>query len=154
VLRHRPGGTHGHPAVRTASRSSCRDMRSRARKLSIAFLVVVALLGATAWYVQTWPQFGGVLAGARLARARANPHHHDGTFVNPLPPAGYTFDDAWNLFKGQFFGHEVRVPPRPIPVIAVDVAALKTAPAATGLRAFWIGHASVFIEIDGTRLLV
>jgi hypothetical protein len=50
--------------------------------------------------VLSLPQFGGRLDGERLVRARANPHYHDGRFVNPLPPAGYTLADAWTLLAG------------------------------------------------------
>jgi hypothetical protein len=48
----------------------------------------------------------------------------------------------------------VRVPPAPPPVRRVDPAELREAAAAPALRAFWIGHASVYVEIDGVRLLV
>lgn len=113
------------------------------------------LLGGVvlAWYVLSLPAFGGKLSGQRLARAQADPHYRDGRFVNPLPPAGYTFADAKALFRGQFFGDELRQPSHPIPVLPVDPARLKNVPA-PGLRAFWIGHASVYLEIDGVRLLV
>ena len=115
---------------------------------------LVVLLAAVAAYTLSTPPFGGKLEGERLARARANPQYQNGAFVNPLPPAGYRVADAWALISGQFFGDEVREPPSAIPVLAVTPDSLKTAPAASGLRAFWIGHASVFIEIDGLRLLV
>ena len=117
---------------------------------SLAF--VLAVVAAAAW-VLSLPVFGGRLEGERLARARANPHFHDGRFVNPLPPAGYTLADAWNLLVGQF-GDEVRSPPAPIPVLPVDSAALKAAPPTPGLQALWLGHAGVYIAIDGVRLLV
>jgi L-ascorbate metabolism protein UlaG (beta-lactamase superfamily) len=117
---------------------------------SLAF--VLAVVAAAAW-VLSLPAFGGRLEGERLARARANPHFHDGRFVNPLPPAGYTLADAWNLLVGQF-GDEVRSPPAPIPVLPVDSAALKAAPPTPGLQALWLGHAGVYIAIDGVRLLV
>ena len=120
--------------------------------LVLAGLVAALFVAASVMLAQ--PQFGGELAGDRLARARANPQWHDGAFVNPVPPAAYGFDDVWNLIKGQFLGKEVRVPPAPVPVVAVDAAALKQPPAPRALRAFWIGHASVYIEIDGVRLLV
>ena len=84
---------------------------------------------------------------------RANPYYHDGAFVNPLPPAPYTLAVAWELFKGQFFGNEVRQPPAAIPVVAVKPDDLKIDPATPRLRAFWIGHASIYIEIDGLRML-
>jgi L-ascorbate metabolism protein UlaG (beta-lactamase superfamily) len=114
---------------------------------------LAAAIYAGAAFVFSLPQFGGELTGDRLARARANPHYRDGAFVNPLPPAGYRAADVWNLVAGQFFGAEVRVPPAPVPVVPVDSPSLKSVPAA-GLRVFWIGHASVYVEIDGVRLLI
>ena len=116
-------------------------------------LALVLVAGAATFWVLSLPQFGGHLDGERLARARANPHFHDGRFVNPLPPAGYTLTDVWNLLVGQF-GDEVRSPPGPISVLAVDPAALKTVPPTPGLQAFWIGHAGVYAAIDGVRLLI
>jgi len=104
--------------------------------------------------VLSQPVFGARMEGDRLARARANPHYRDGAFVNPLPPAGYRMADVRNLVTGQFFGREVREPPAPIPVLPVAAQTLQAAPSASALRAFWIGHASVYIEIDGARMLV
>jgi L-ascorbate metabolism protein UlaG (beta-lactamase superfamily) len=124
------------------------------RAFAIGALALLAVVAAGAWVVLSLPQFGGAVGGERLARARANPHYRDGGFVNPLPPASYTLADVWNLFKGQFFGDEVRVPPAPIPVVPVAPAPQKNAAPEPGLRAFWIGHASLYIEIDGVRLLV
>lgn len=123
-------------------------------RIAGALLVLVVLLVAAATWVLSTPPFGGPLAGERLARAQANPQYRNGEFVNTLPPAGYTAADVWNLISGQFFGDEVREPPSAIPVLAVAPETLKAALAESGLRAFWIGHASVFIEIDGLRLLV
>jgi L-ascorbate metabolism protein UlaG (beta-lactamase superfamily) len=128
-----------------------RRKRSAWRWLGIAAIVLIAAIAVATPLVLSRPPFGGELSGERLARARANPLYRDGAFVNPLPPASYTWDDVKNLFKGQFFGDEVREPPGQIPVVAVAPASLQGAP---GLRAFWIGHASVYIEIDGLRLLV
>jgi L-ascorbate metabolism protein UlaG (beta-lactamase superfamily) len=120
----------------------------------IGALLVVMLLLAAAVAVLSLPQFGGKLSGDRLARARASAQFAGGKFANPLPPASYQFTDVWNLLQGQFGGDEVRVPPRALPMVAVNPQALKTALPAPHLRAFWIGHASVFIELDGVRLLV
>jgi len=129
-------------------------MARRWRRVGVTLLVLAALAAATTAWVLTLPPFGGKLEGDRLARARANPQFHDGKFANPLPPAAYTADDLWALFKGQFFGDERREPSHAIPVVPVPPGTLQAPPAASGLRTFWIGHASVFIEIDGLRLLV
>ena len=131
-------------------------MKRRRKLWRVAGITAIALIAVAAIatpLVLALPQFGGALAGERLARARANPHHRDGAFANPLPPAAYTWADAWNLFKGQFFGDEVREPPGAIPVVAVAAASLR-ASAKPGLRAFWIGHASLYVQLDGVRLLI
>ena len=124
------------------------------RFIGITTIVLIVVIAIAVPWVLSLPQFGGELTGERLARARANPHRRDGAFVNPLPPASYTWDDVKNLVQGQFFGDEVREPPSAIPVLGVVPASLQAAPPNPGLRAFWIGHASVFIEIDGVRVLV
>ncbi len=126
--------------------------RTAWRIVGIAVAILIAVV-AIAPLVLSLPQFGGELAGERLARARVNPLYHDGKFANPLPPASYTWADARALFLGQFFGNEVREPLGRIPVVAVTAASLSSAPN-PGLRAFWIGHASLYVEIDGVRLLI
>lgn len=125
----------------------------RRRRWPIVLLVIVLLIAAIGAAVLSMPPFGGKASGERLARMQANPHYRDGRFVNDLPAAGYTFADVRALFVGQFFGDEVREPPGPLTIVRVEPAALKAAPA-PGLRAFWIGHASVYVEIDGLRLLI
>jgi L-ascorbate metabolism protein UlaG (beta-lactamase superfamily) len=122
--------------------------------VAYTLLALVGVVAVATPLVLWLPPFGGELSGERLARARANPHHRDGRFVNPLPPAGYTWDDVRNLFNGQFFGQEVREPPAPLPLVRVAPEALRATPPSPGLRAFWIGHASVYVEIDGLRLLI
>ena len=52
--------------------------RSRWRWLFGSALALVLLAGAVTTWVLSLPQFGGRLDGERLARARANPHYHDG----------------------------------------------------------------------------
>ena len=129
-------------------------MSARRTRWLIGSALLLALLAAATAFVLSLLPFGGKLTGERLARARAYAHYRDGAFVNALPPAPYRLGDVWPLVKGQFLGDEVRVPPSAIPVLPVAAAALKDAPAADRLRAFWIGHASVYIEIDGLRMLV
>jgi len=123
------------------------------RVVAVGVFVLAGAVFAGTWWVLSQPQFGGKVSGERLARVRANPHYHDGAFVNPLPPAPYTLGYVWNLAIGQFGGAEVRVPPAAIPLDPVKPDSLGT-PSTKGLRAFWIGHASVFVEIDGVRCLI
>jgi L-ascorbate metabolism protein UlaG (beta-lactamase superfamily) len=122
-------------------------------RTTLALVAVVAVLVAAGWAVLSMPQFGAPMAGARLARAVANPQYRDGRFVNLEPEAPSTTSLVEYTMR-QFSGDEVREPPAPVPVLAVDRAALQAAPPASGLRAFWIGHASTYVEIDGVRLLL
>jgi L-ascorbate metabolism protein UlaG (beta-lactamase superfamily) len=116
-------------------------------------LLVLGALTAATWGVLSLPPFGGKVTGARLARAQANPQFRDGHFVNVQREASSDLETLGSYLVGQFRGDELRVPPAPIPVVAVDPAAL-AAPPAAGLRAFWIGHASSYVEIDGLRVLI
>ncbi len=133
-------------------------MRSRlARWLlrtTVVLMVVLAVLAAAAWAVVSLPQFGAPLAGARLERAQASPHYRNGHFVNLQPEAPTGLAAIGDYLVREFSGDEIREPPAPLPVMTVEGAALAAVPAATGLRAFWIGHASVYIELDGLRLLL
>jgi L-ascorbate metabolism protein UlaG (beta-lactamase superfamily) len=119
----------------------------------LALAALAALLAALSWAVLSQPQFGAPMAGERLARALANPQYRSGRFVNLEPEAPST-TSLLDYTLRQFSGDEVREPPAPVPVVAVDAAALKAAPPASGLRVFWIGHARTYVEVDGLRLLL
>lgn len=133
-------------------------MRSRlARWLLRAVVLLVALVALTiaaGWTVMQTPPFGAAMTGARLQRAQANPQYRDGHFVNVEPEAPASPTALVDYTVRQFSGDEVREPPAPVPVLRVTQAALAAPPAASTLRAFWIGHASAYVEIDGLRMLL
>ncbi len=140
---------------RLAAGGSARRRRPRRLWRGGAVLATLAaVLAAAGCGVLSQPQFGALMTGARLERAKANPQYRDGRFVNLQPETPTSFGTMVGYLARQFSGDEVRVPPAPLPVLAVDPAALAAAPPASGLRAFWIGHASVYVEIDGLRLLL
>ena len=120
----------------------------------LALAMVAAVPGAAGWAVLSSSPFGARMSGARLERAKANPHYRHDRFVNLQPEAPTRLAEIGNYLVQQFSGDEVREPPAPLPVLAIDRAALVAAPAVSGLRAFWIGHASTYVEIDGLRLLL
>ncbi len=130
-----------------------RHPRRFARTL-LALALLAGVLAAAGCGVLSQPQFGAAMSGARLERAKANPQYRDGRFVNLQPETPTPFGAMLGYLVRQFSGDEVRVPPSPLPVLAVDRTVLDAAPPASGLRAFWIGHASVYVEIDGLRLLL
>jgi L-ascorbate metabolism protein UlaG (beta-lactamase superfamily) len=123
-------------------------------RIAVVLAASVAALAVAGWFVLSQPQFGARMSGARLERAKANPQYRDGRFVNVQPEAPTGLAAMGDYLVRQFSGNEVREPPRPLPVMAVDKAALAAAPPPSGLRAFWIGHASTYVELDGLRLLL
>src|SRR5687767_5970773 len=94
--------------------------------ISLAAFALVAAIAAA--YILNLPQFGARPSGERLARIQASALYKDGAFANPLPPAAYTLSDAWEIFRGQFFGGEVRVPRGVIPVRGLAPELVKDLP--------------------------
>ncbi|HSW20488.1 MAG TPA: MBL fold metallo-hydrolase [Ramlibacter sp.] len=123
-------------------------------RATVVLVAVVAVFVAAGWAVLSLPQFGAPMAGARLARAMANPQYREGRFTNLEPEAPSSPTALVDYVVRQYSGDEVREPPSPVPVLSVNKAALAAAPAPSGLRAFWIGHASSYVEIDGLRVLL
>ncbi|MBL8327509.1 MAG: MBL fold metallo-hydrolase [Rubrivivax sp.] len=98
--------------------------------------------------------FGARAAGLRLERLRASPLWHDsGMFRNahaPLP--GLRDTSAPRPTLSDFICHAGRrVPAAPLP--AVDPREAWSRPAQQPLRATWLGHSTVLLEIDGWRVL-
>ncbi|MBK0393951.1 MBL fold metallo-hydrolase [Ramlibacter algicola] len=129
-------------------------MRRWFARFLVTQLVLAVVAVVVAWWILQQPPFGAPMEGARLARAQANPQWRDGRFVNLEPETPTSLASMGDYLVRQFSGDEVREPPKPLPIVAVDKAALAAPPAASGLRAFWLGHASTFVEIDGQRLLL
>ncbi|XXF79649.1 MBL fold metallo-hydrolase [Myxococcaceae bacterium GXIMD 01537] len=96
--------------------------------------------------------FGGKADGLRLERMRASPRYKEGVFTNTarvtqgLKP-GTTFSTMGEFF----FGGNNRTPPGPLPLES-PLTAWTRGPE-TGLRATWLGHSTVLLEIDGLRIL-
>lgn len=114
--------------------------------LLVVFIVV--LLQSTEWLVS----LGGLPEGARLARIRRSPQYADGKFRNPEPRPSSRATSNREMLRRQFFGDEQRAPLHEVPVVHAKAGAYATPPA-SGLRATWIGWASVLVEIDGRRIL-
>jgi len=128
-------------------------MKLKHKKLWGGILLVLTLLVIMAIIIHSQPAFGGKIAGERLKRVNANPQYHDGAFVNVEPQAPFRFSEVWSFISESFFYDEIRIPPSRIPVVPVAASSLSLSTTPT-LNAFWIGHASVYVEIDGIRLLI
>jgi L-ascorbate metabolism protein UlaG (beta-lactamase superfamily) len=114
----------------------------------LAFLVVGSVL-----LLSIFSSFGGAISGERLKRVQASPHYHGGQFANAHLHPPLKAGDVWDYLIEYLFGDQVRIPPSTVPVLAIQPASMQ-APPAPGLRAVWLGHSSVYVELDGLRLLV
>ena len=95
--------------------------------------------------------------GLRRERIEASPRYRDGKFHNTEPLKGTMENQPLGKRLGiisEFFSSRKkaeRVPPGTVPVESPLAAWSK--PAETGLRATWLGHSTVLLEIDGVRVL-
>jgi|SRR5688572_1009132 len=89
--------------------------------------------------------------GLRLERMMASARYLDGRFANPTGKGARLKGKALPLVGEYFFGDAVRRPPGPLPI--VDPREPWTRSVETGLRATWLGHSTVLLEIDGVRVL-
>ncbi len=91
--------------------------------------------------------------GERLERMRASALWAGEGFKNQFPiPAGLRDPSAKMPSLGDFLcGGTRRVPTAPLPVLDPRATWLK--PPQSGLRATWLGHSTVLVEIDGARVL-
>ncbi|MGI4873347.1 MAG: MBL fold metallo-hydrolase [Janthinobacterium lividum] len=81
------------------------------------------------------------------------PRHDGRRYYNVLPtsvspPSGYVA-----LLKRQLFEKAEREPRQPLGPFRADAAALAAPVPADALRATWLGHSAVLLEIDGRRFL-
>ncbi|MEV6525962.1 MBL fold metallo-hydrolase [Longispora sp. NPDC051575] len=95
--------------------------------------------------------FGAEPTGERLDRVLRSPNFRDGSFRNSEPARMIV---QKGMVREYFLGADrrQRYPRTPIQVYA-DTAADLARPSDTGLRSTWMGHATVFVEIDGHRVL-
>jgi L-ascorbate metabolism protein UlaG (beta-lactamase superfamily) len=90
--------------------------------------------------------------GLRRERMLASPRYADGTFHNTRPVAPKLKKGTATPTLREFLcGGQRRTPPGPLPSRS-PLDAWSTAPE-TGLRATWLGHSTVLLEIDGRRVL-
>src|SRR3977135_241217 len=96
---------------------------------------------------------GGKPEGARLERIKASPLWAGEQFRNVHPVIPGLRDPKVSMPTiGDFLcGGERRVPRGPLP--SMNPLEAWGHPPASGLRATWLGHSTVLIEIDGLRVL-
>jgi L-ascorbate metabolism protein UlaG (beta-lactamase superfamily) len=110
-------------------------------------VAVLVLLESTDWL----RSLGGRLEGERLTRAHRSSNFADGKFRNK-ERSELISTSSRELLRRQFFGNEQRTPTAPVPVEQRRREDYLTPPA-SGLRATWIGWATVLLELDGVVVL-
>jgi L-ascorbate metabolism protein UlaG (beta-lactamase superfamily) len=99
---------------------------------------------------------GARVAGLRRERVQSSKRFRDGKFHNTAPLTsvmveGQTLAQRFGIISEFVRGRPGRFPDVTFPVERPFEAWSK--PAETGLRATWLGHSTVLLEIDGLRIL-
>ena len=90
--------------------------------------------------------------GPRLERMSSSARFKDGVFTNTAPVGpGLRKGSALSTVREFLLGGQRRTPPGPLP--SANPLEAWSRPAETGLRATWLGHSTVLLEVDGARVL-
>lgn len=90
--------------------------------------------------------------GLRLERMKASARYVDGGFRNTRPVSpGLKKGTVGPTVAEYLCGGQRRTPPGPLP--SVDPLPRWAQAPETGLRATWLGHSTVLLEVDGARVL-
>lgn len=90
-------------------------------------------------------------AGLRRERTIASPQFAEGAFRNPSGLGPGLSGPSLPVIGEFLFRRGRRTPDAPLPVLRPHEAWL--APVETGMRATWLGHSTVLLELDGRRVL-
>jgi L-ascorbate metabolism protein UlaG (beta-lactamase superfamily) len=96
--------------------------------------------------------FGARASGLRLERMKSSLRYADGTFHNVAPVSpGLKKGTVAPTISEFLCGGQRRTPPGPLP--STTPVPHWSRPPDTGLRATWLGHSTVLLEVDGLRVL-
>ena len=128
--------------------------KSRVRRLLLGILLLLIALFVIALASTDWlDTMGATPEGERHARIQRSPNYRNGAFRNPDATSSTPQGGTMQMLRRWLGGKEQRVPSGRIPVITLTRADFESPPA-SGLRATWLGHSSVLVEIDGARILL
>src|SRR5205085_1856740 len=109
----------------------------------LVLLATAAVIAALAWATFQLPTFGGRPDAALQERMRASKQFHGGRFENtPSYVSNLSLVETIKAYAGD----EVREPRFEVPVVRIKREELAR-PVPPGLRARWLGHASVLLEV-------
>ncbi len=122
------------------------------RYTAYAVGILVLLLGGAVIIFLNSSQFGKLPEGARLERIKQSPNYKNGSFENQSPTALMSSDKSLWQSTWEFLFNDVAdlVPKMALPT---EKTALASLPPAEDLLV-WLGHSSLFLQLDGQRILV
>ncbi|MDR1229334.1 MAG: MBL fold metallo-hydrolase [Azoarcus sp.] len=133
--------------------------RKMFRRILIPFVIAAALAVVAGCHLLQ--AIGETPSEAETAAYEKLPYYRDGQFQSPEPliHPGRSANGApsnWLRFAWRFISRAVTAnpdaPDAPLPKVALDRTSFAAAPA--GLAAYWLGHSSLIVEMEGKRLLV
>ena len=143
----------GRPARTTSALRRRRRWPRRILKFLLFVLTLAGVgLGALYWSSDWGATLGGKIDGERLARINASPNFVDGIAQN-TEGTSLGSGDVMEFVIEYFRGSNERKPPQPVPMVEMDPSALYSI-RDTGVRFVWLGHSTVYLEVDGTRGLI
>ena len=121
-------------------------------RVFIILTVIVLLLAATAWIITSRLNFGKVPSGERLARIEQSPNYKNGKFHNLTATTTLASDKSMVILAAEFLFQEIK-DLRPLKNIPSAKSDLKQTDSEQNLIV-WLGHSSLYIQLDGKRILV
>jgi L-ascorbate metabolism protein UlaG (beta-lactamase superfamily) len=119
-------------------------------------LVVAGIGGGLVFWSSEWgAAFGGKIDGERLERLNASPSFVDGKAQNSVETSmgEFSWSDTRDFLVEWYRGRKERKPQFAVPMVTPDAGVFEAIPR-SGIRFIWLGHSTVYLEIDGTRVLI
>ncbi len=110
---------------------------------------ITLTLSSGVWLALRLPVFGGNPSTETLNRMHNSKQFHHGRFENS-PPYVSNFSLVDEIRS--YLGDQIREPTFALPVVSMSQLDFSKPPL-PGMRAWWLGHASALLEIDGVRVL-
>ena len=146
-------GEIGQPAGTTTAFRRRRRWPRRLLKFLLFLSAIVGIGAGVLFWSSDWGStLGGKIGGERLARINASPNFVDGIAQNSVETS-LGSGDVMEFVVEYFRGAEERKPRQPVPMIETDPSVLYSI-RDLGVRFIWLGHSTVYLEVDGTRVLI
>ncbi len=124
-------------------------------KIALSLITGLLILGYGIYKWLDIQEFGAVPDGAERQKFLQSPNFDskNGTFTNIVPGDLRRDMKTWPLLQSYIFGKEIRTPTQDLPVVAPDFDQLLKKDGVP-LKWIWLGHSTLYLNIQGTLVLV